>query len=84
MDAAFVVMILLSVMRLSTPTFVAGMGNMFCERVGILNLGSEGMMISGAFFSVLGSYLSDNAWIGVLCGMAGGCCCCSDSWCGLY
>ena len=72
MNTAFIVMMLLSVIRLSTPTFVAGVGNMFCERVGVLNLGSEGMMVSGAFCSVLGSYLTGNAWFGVICGMFGG------------
>lgn len=34
----------LSVIRLSAPMFIAGMGNMYCERVGVLNLGAEGMM----------------------------------------
>jgi simple sugar transport system permease protein len=72
MNTAFLVMMLLSVIRLSTPTFVAGVGNMFCERVGILNLGCEGMLVSGAFCAVLGSYLTGNPWIGVLCGILGG------------
>ena len=39
----------LSVIRLSAPMFIAGMGNMYCERVGVLNLGAEGMMVAGAF-----------------------------------
>ncbi|MBQ9330993.1 MAG: ABC transporter permease [Oscillibacter sp.] len=64
--------LLLSVIRLCTPIFVAGLGNMFCERVGVLNLGAEGMMISGAFMAVLGSYMTGNAWCGVLCGILGG------------
>ena len=59
----------LSVIRLSAPMFIAGMGNMYCERVGVLNLGAEGMMVSGAFAAVLGSYLTGNPWIGVLMGM---------------
>ena len=67
-----ILMMLLSVIRLATPTFVAGIGNMFCERVGILNLGSEGMMVSGALCAVLGSYFTGNPWVGVLCGMLGG------------
>lgn len=64
--------LLLSVVRLCTPIFLAGLGNMFCERVGILNLGAEGMMISGAFAAVYGSYLTQNAWFGVLFGVLGG------------
>ncbi len=64
--------LLLSVIRLCTPIFIAGLGNMFCERVGVLNLGAEGMMISGAFMAVLGSFLTGSAWCGVLFGLAGG------------
>ncbi len=72
MTVSFFVVLLLSVIRLSTPMFIAGLGNMYCERVGILNLGAEGMMVSGAFAAVLGSYYTGNPWIGVLCGMVGG------------
>ena len=63
---------ILSVIRLSAPMFIAGTGNMYCERVGILNLGAEGMMVSGAFAAVLGSYLTGSPWIGVLFGMGAG------------
>lgn len=64
--------LLLSVIRLCTPIFIAGLGNMFCERVGVLNLGAEGMMISGAFMAVLGSYVTGDPWCGVLFGIVGG------------
>lgn len=64
--------ILLFTLRSSTAVFTAGLGNMYCERVGILNLGAEGMMTSGAFCAVLGSFYTGNPWIGVLCGIIGG------------
>ncbi len=67
-----VVPLILSVIRLSAPMFIAGTGNMYCERVGVLNLGAEGMMVSGAFAAVLGSYLTGSPWIGVLFGMLAG------------
>lgn len=72
MSGSFVLLLLLSVIRLSAPVFIAGIGNMYCERVGILNLGTEGMMVTGAFAAVLGSHLTGNPWIGVLCGIVGG------------
>lgn len=72
MTESVIMLMLLSVIRLSAPVFIAGVGNMFCERVGILNLGTEGMMVTGAFAAVLGSYLTGNPWIGVLCGILGG------------
>lgn len=65
-------MMMLSIIRLSAPIFIAGIGNMYCERIGVLNLGAEGMMLFGAFFGVLGSYLTGNAWLGVLCGVLAG------------
>lgn len=64
--------LILSVIRLSTPIFIAGLGNMFSERVGVLNLGAEGMMISGAFAAVLGSYYTSSAFVGIICGLLGG------------
>ena len=72
MNSSVIALMLLSIVRLSAPVFIAGVGNMFCERVGILNLGTEGMMVSGAFCAVLGSHITGNPWIGLLCGVLGG------------
>jgi len=72
MNWSFVSVVLLSLVPLSAPVFIAALGNMYCERVGVLNLGAEGMMVSGAFFAVLGSHFLNNPWLGVLCGICGG------------
>lgn len=72
MESMFII-ILISIIRLSVPVIFTGLGNMFCEKAGVMNLGAEGMMIAGAFGAALGAYLTGNAWIGVivgiLCGM---------------
>ncbi len=72
MNDSMALLIIISIIRLSTPVIIAGLGNMFSERVGVMNLGAEGMMITGALTAVLGTYFTGNPWIGMLCGMLGG------------
>lgn len=69
MSTGVIVIMVISILRLSVPIIIAGLGNMFSEKVGVMNLGSEGMMISGAFGAAAGAYYSGNPWVGVLAGV---------------
>ena len=60
---------LASTLRSSVPLILASMGGCFSMRAGVSDLGLEGMMLAGSFFAVLGSWISGNAWIGLLTGI---------------
>ena len=64
--------ILASSIYMSTPLIFASVGGAFSVRCGVMALGLESMMMSGAFSAVLGSYYSGSAAIGFLCGILGG------------
>jgi general nucleoside transport system permease protein len=69
---AFSLLLFTAAVRSSTPILYAALGGIFSERSGVLNIGLEGIMLISAFTAVVGSYFTNNPWIGVLCGVAGG------------
>jgi ABC-type uncharacterized transport system permease subunit len=51
--------------RIASPLIFATMGELICERAGVLNLGIEGIMTAGAFSGWLAVYLGCDLWTGV-------------------
>ncbi len=51
---------------LATPLLLAALGELIAERAGILNIGLEGLVLTGAFAGMLGSYASGSAIVGML------------------
>jgi len=54
----------------ATPIALAALAGIWCERAGVVNIGIEGMMLSGAFVAVVFASISDSLFVGVLGGMA--------------
>lgn len=64
--------ILQSAIAIATPLFIGALGGLYCERVGIVNVGLEGIMLMGAFTAAVASYATGAAWLGVLASCAAG------------
>ena len=72
MTIGFVTAFLTASVRMAVPLIYAGLGETISEKAGILNIGMEGVMLGGAFFSFAGTLYSGSLAVGLLCGMAGG------------
>lgn len=51
--------------RIASPLIFGTLGELICERAGVLNLGIEGIMTAGAFSGWLTVYLGGDLWLGV-------------------
>ncbi|MGH6907241.1 MAG: ABC transporter permease subunit, partial [Aestuariivirga sp.] len=51
--------------RIASPLIFATLGELICERAGVLNLGIEGIMTAGAFAGWLTVFLGGDLWLGV-------------------
>ncbi len=58
MDQALIIGLLAATLRIATPILLAGLGEVFAERAGVLNLGIEGIMLMGVLLGFIAAYLS--------------------------
>jgi len=69
LDLALFVSILTIAIRAGTSLVYATIGEIITERVGILNLGVEGMMIMGAVTAFAAAFQTGSVWLGVATGV---------------
>jgi general nucleoside transport system permease protein len=61
-----------AMLRWSIPILLAGLGGLFSERAGVVNIGLEGMMILGTWCGAWGALEFGSPWAGLLTGLIGG------------
>jgi ABC-type uncharacterized transport system permease subunit len=66
LDILFTATFWAAAIRIASPLIFATMGELICERAGVLNLGIEGIMTAGAFAGWFTVYSGGDLWTGVL------------------
>jgi ABC-type uncharacterized transport system permease subunit len=66
------ILLVASLMVAATPILLAAIGELVAEKSGVLNLGVEGMMITGAISGFAAAVLTGSPMIGFLCAALGG------------
>ncbi|WP_067962888.1 ABC transporter permease [Nocardiopsis trehalosi] len=56
----------------AVPIGLAGLGGLWAERAGIINIGLEGMMVLGTWFAAYFAYSTGSPWAGLVAGVLGG------------
>jgi ABC-type uncharacterized transport system permease subunit len=55
-----------STLRMVTPILLAALGGAICARVGLFNVGLEGLVLIGAFSGIVGNHFTGNVFAAVL------------------
>jgi len=66
MDQLFDLALFNSALRILTPILLAALGGALCARVGLFNVGLEGLMLIGAFTSIVGNHYFQNTFLAIL------------------
>ncbi|MBP1992257.1 ABC transporter permease [Paenibacillus eucommiae] len=66
MEQLFDVTLFNATLRIVAPILLAALGGALCARVGLFNVGLEGLMLIGAFSAIAGNHLLGNVWLAVL------------------
>ena len=68
LDPAFLTALIAGGLLAGVPLIFASLGERIAEQSGLLNVGLEGMMLTGAFVGFLAALTSANIWVGLAMG----------------
>lgn len=66
MEQLFDVSLFASTLRMVTPILLAALGGAICARVGLFNVGLEGLVLIGAFSAIVGNHFTGNIFAAIL------------------
>ena len=73
MDSSLVLIaVLRSTLRQSTPITLGALSGLFCERVGVINIAIEGMMLTAAYMGYMTNVLTGNLIVAVIVAVLSG------------
>lgn len=72
LTSGFLTSLLLGAIVASVPLLLTGLGEQLSEKTGVLNIGLEGMMLTGAYLGFYIAWQSHSMGLGLLGGAAGG------------
>ena len=72
MDSVLITNVLAATVVAGTPLLLVALGELVCERSGVLNLGQEGMMLMGAVIGFIAATSTGSLSMGILAAMLGG------------
>lgn len=67
---AFLSALIFGSITAAVPLLLAGLGEQVSEKSGVMNIGLEGMVLSGAYLGFFVNLLTGSTWAGLLAGMA--------------